>query len=117
MIELLGIDRAKLPEIREPLEILGAVTAEAARETGLMEGTPVLVRGADYPVALLGSGACRPGLASDVTGTSCILTLIADKPLLERRDLQRRDRRRPLGTVRPLGNRRRRNALGAARVP
>jgi xylulokinase len=48
-----------------------------------MAGTPVLVGGADYPVTLLGSGACRPGLASDVTGTSCILTLIADAPLLD----------------------------------
>ena len=83
MIDLLGLDAAKLPPIREPLEILGAVTAEAAAETGLREGTPVLVGGADYPVALLGSGACRPGLASDVTGTSCILTLIADAPLLD----------------------------------
>jgi xylulokinase len=83
MIDLLGIDPAKLPPIREPLEMLGAVTAEAARETGLAEGTPVLVGGADYPMALLGSGACRPGLASDVTGTSCILTMIADKPLID----------------------------------
>ena len=83
MIDLLGLDAAKLPPIREPLEILGAVTAEAARETGLHEGTPVLVGGADYPMALLGSGACRPGLASDVTGTSCILTLIAEAPLLD----------------------------------
>lgn len=83
MIALLGIDRAKLPPIRNPLEVLGAVTAEAAHETGLAEGTPVLVGAADYPAALLGSGACRPGLASDVTGTSCILTLITDAPLLD----------------------------------
>jgi xylulokinase len=83
MIDLLGIDPAKLPPIREPLEILGAVTAQAARETGLAAGTPVLVGGADYPMALLGSGACRPGLASDVTGTSCILTMIADAPLID----------------------------------
>jgi xylulokinase len=83
MIERLSLDAAKLPPIREPLEILGKVTPEAAAETGLREGTPVLVGGADYPVALLGSGACRPGLASDVTGTSCILTLIADAPLLD----------------------------------
>ena len=34
-------------------------------------------------MALYGSGTCRPGLASDVTGTSCILTLIAEKPLLD----------------------------------
>lgn len=83
MLDRLGIEAGKLPPIRDPLEILGAVTAEAAAETGLAEGTPVLVGGADYPVALLGSGACRPGLASDVTGTSCILTLIAERPLLD----------------------------------
>ena len=83
MTQVLGVDPAKLPPIREPLEILGAVTAAAAGETGLQPGTPVLVGGADYPVALLGSGACRPGLASDVTGTSCILTLIAEAPLLD----------------------------------
>ena len=83
MIGLLGLDADKLPPIREPLEILGAVTRAAASETGLQEGIPVLVGGADYPMALLGSGACRLGLASDVTGTSCILTLIADAPLLD----------------------------------
>ena len=82
MAGALGLDLTKLPPIRNGLEILGHVTPEAALETGLLQGTPVLVGGADYPVALFGSGACRPGLASDVTGTSCILTLIADQPLL-----------------------------------
>jgi xylulokinase len=83
MIDRLGLDAGKLPAIREPLETLGAVTRAAAAETGLRQGTPVLVGGADYPMALYGSGACRKGLASDVTGTSCILTMIADKPLLD----------------------------------
>ena len=83
MADALGIDMAKLPPIRDGLDILGTVTAEAAVATGLVEGTPVLVGGADYPMALLGSGACRPGLASDVTGTSCIITLIANAPLLD----------------------------------
>lgn len=83
MIALMGLDPAKLPRLRSPLEILGGVTATAAVETGLMEGTPVLVGGADYPMALLGSGACRPGLVSDVTGTSSIITLITEAPLLD----------------------------------
>ncbi len=83
MLQRLGLDAALLPPIRAPLDILGSVTAEAAALTGLTEGTPVLVGGADYPMALLGSGVCRPGLASDVTGTSCILTLIAGAPLLD----------------------------------
>ena len=83
MAAMLGLDTARLPPIRRGLDILGQVTPAAASQTGLLAGTPVLVGGADYPMALLGSGACRPGLASDVTGTSCILTLIADRPLLD----------------------------------
>ena len=83
MVAALGLDAAKLPPIRACGEVLGAVTRAAAAETGLREGTPVLVGGADYPMALFGSGACRPGLASDVTGTSCIITAIAEAPLLD----------------------------------
>jgi xylulokinase len=78
----LGLDGAKLPPIRQPHEMLGPVTAEAARVTGLPEGLPVLVGGADYPTALLGSGVCAPGLASDVTGTSTIVTVVAEAPVL-----------------------------------
>ena len=83
MIAALRLDGAKLPPIRPCVDILGGVTRAAAAETGLLQGTPVLVGGADYPMALYGSGACRPGLASDVTGTSCIITAIADRPLLD----------------------------------
>ena len=83
MCDRLDLDMKKLAPIRQPLDILGHVTEAAARETGLRAGTPVLVGGADYPVALLGSGVCRPGLGSDVTGTSAIITLIAERPLLD----------------------------------
>lgn len=82
MCDRLGLDIGKLTPIREPVEILGAVTEEAARETRLRAGTPVLVGCGDYPMAMLGSGVSRPGLGSDVTGTSCIVTVIAEKPLL-----------------------------------
>lgn len=83
MAAALGLGAEKLPLIRNGLDILGSITRQAALETGLVEGTPVLVGGADYPMALFGSGACCPGLASDVTGTSCILTVIGDAPLLD----------------------------------
>jgi xylulokinase len=79
----LGIDRALLPPIRQPAEIIGEVTTGAAAETGLRSGTPVLVGGGDYPFALLGSGVCRPGLGADVTGTSAIVTMIAAQPVLD----------------------------------
>ena len=83
MIERMGLERRMLPPIRNSLDIIGHVTQMAARDTGLNAGTPVLVGGADYPVALLGSGACRPGLGSDSTGTGAIITVIAEKPLLD----------------------------------
>jgi xylulokinase len=82
MLERLGIDPAKLPPIRLPGDVLGQVNATAARETGLPEGLPVLVGGGDYPVALLGSGASRPGIGSDATGTSSILTQMSERPIL-----------------------------------
>lgn len=83
MIRMLEVDGGKLPPIRAPAELLGTVTAAAAQETGLREGTPVAVGAADYPVALLGSGACQAGLGSEVMGTSAIITAIAAEPLLD----------------------------------
>lgn len=83
VLDRLGLDRDKLAPIRLPTEILGAVSPEAAEATGLATGTPVLVGGGDYPVALLGSGVCRPGMASEVAGTSSIVTLIAEAPVLD----------------------------------
>ncbi|MCP4386205.1 MAG: pentose kinase [Hyphomicrobiales bacterium] len=83
MIAALGLDRSKLAPIRMPSEVVGTVTREAAKATGLRAGTPVLVGGGDYPVALLGSGVNRPGLASEVAGTSSIITLLAASPILD----------------------------------
>ncbi len=81
MLDMLGLDGRKLPPIHWPTEILGEVTAEAAGVTGLLRGTPVIASSSDFPVALLGSGACRPGRGSDVTGTSSLITLVAERPV------------------------------------
>lgn len=83
VFDRLGLDPEMMAPIRRPADILGHVTRAAATETGLPQGTPVLVGGADYPVALLGSGVCRSGLASEVAGTSSILTLVTEKPVLD----------------------------------
>jgi xylulokinase len=81
MLDMMGIDGRKLPPIHRPTEILGEVTAAAAQETSLLSGTPVLVSASDFPMALLGSGACRPGRGSDVTGTSSLITVVGDRPV------------------------------------
>ncbi|MCW5238944.1 xylulokinase [Verminephrobacter eiseniae] len=78
----MGLDIDKLPPIRKPLDILGAVTQAAAAETGLAAGTPVLVGASDFATALLGSGVCQPGMGSEMIGSSCIVTLVAPQPTL-----------------------------------
>lgn len=82
LLEMLGLDRAKLPPIRSPLEVLGAVTDAAAAASGLRKGTPVLVGGGDYPVSMIGSGVVSAGTGSDITGTSSIITVLANTPML-----------------------------------
>ncbi|MEM8552843.1 MAG: FGGY family carbohydrate kinase [Pseudomonadota bacterium] len=78
----LGLDPSILAPIRKPDALLGHVTQSAAEQTGLPDGLPVALGGADFAMALLGSGACRPGVASEVAGTSAIITLVADQPVL-----------------------------------
>ncbi len=82
LLETLGLDRAKLPAIRSPLEVLGSVTGAAAAASGLRQGTPVLVGGGDYPVSMIGSGVVSAGTGSDITGTSSIITVLATSPML-----------------------------------
>ena len=78
-----GLELGKLPPLRRPADVLGKVSKIAAAETGLREGTPVMTGAGDYPLTLLGSGVIKPGMGSDVTGTSTLITVMAEQPLLD----------------------------------
>jgi xylulokinase len=80
VLNMLGLDPAKLPLISQATEVLGAVTKQAAESTGLRAGTPVVVGAGDFPVALLGSGVTSPGTGCDITGTSTVITILSDYP-------------------------------------
>ena len=56
-----GLDPAVLPEIRTAGSVLGTVSADAARQTGIPAGTTVIVSVPDTPAALLGAGVVRQG--------------------------------------------------------
>lgn len=83
MIALTGIPARLLPPLGDPQSVLAGLSQEAADLLGLSAGIPVLLGAGDYPLALLGSGASRPGMGSDVTGTSTIITLMHDTPVLD----------------------------------
>lgn len=83
LIDATGAPERLLPGIRAPGDVLGPLLPEVADTLGLAAGLPVLVGAGDYPMALLGSGAFRPGMGSDVTGTSTIITLLHEAPVLD----------------------------------
>ena len=83
MLDLLELDIRKMPAIKSAAEIVGTITDAAARITGLREGTPVAVGAGDFPAALLGCGVTTPGLGCDITGTSTLITLLEEKPVLD----------------------------------
>ena len=56
-----GIRPDILPSVRQPIEIVGAITENAAAQTGLCIGTPVVAGSADHVAAALASGLTQPG--------------------------------------------------------
>lgn len=61
LAELAGLDPAALPELVKPTDVLGKVTAKAAADTGIPEGTPVVCGTSDSAVEDYGAGAIEPG--------------------------------------------------------
>lgn len=83
ILETFDVPRRILPPLVAAGARIGAVTAAAAAETGLPEGTPVFAGGADTESALLGSGAWEPGQLATVLGTTTPVQLVTAGPVLD----------------------------------
>lgn len=66
----LGVPIESLPPIAASVEIAGTVCADAARSTGLEEGTPVVGGAGDNEAAAVACGALEEGVVAVVLGTS-----------------------------------------------
>jgi xylulokinase len=58
---LAGLSPALLPRVGKPTDLAGAVTRRAAADTGLPEGTPVVMGASDSAVEDYAAGAVEPG--------------------------------------------------------
>lgn len=58
-----GIREDIFPKVMECGSVAGTVSAAGAAQTGLLEGTPVVVGGGDCQLGAIGVGACAPGQA------------------------------------------------------
>lgn len=68
--QMFGIEKAKLYDLVKPGEIISGITAEAARATGIQEGTPVVAAGSDKGCETLGVGCMDLSCASMSFGTT-----------------------------------------------
>jgi len=72
LCETFRFDRAKLPRIVAPQEIVGTLTEAAAKACGLVAGVPVVAGCGDTAASLLACGATKPGICVDVAGTASV---------------------------------------------
>ncbi len=79
-LEQAGIPATILPPVRQPSEIIGVVTDDAAAATGLRAGTPVVAGSADHVAAALASGLTQPGDLLLKFGGAGDILYVADRP-------------------------------------
>lgn len=73
LMEYFGYADSIIPEIVPTFSIQGRVTAEAAAELGLAEGTPVSYRAGDQPNNALSLNVFNPGEIASTAGTSGVV--------------------------------------------
>ncbi len=83
MLAAADIDQALLPRLYESQEITGAVSQQAAEETGLRAGTPVIAGAGDQAAGAVGLGIVRPGMVSATIGTSGVVFAATNTPALD----------------------------------
>jgi len=78
-----GLDQSWFPRLVRSEEIVGQVTAQAAAETGLRPGTPVVGGGGDRPCEALGAGAIEPDIIEESTGSATTAAMTLDRPFID----------------------------------
>jgi xylulokinase len=81
--DILPLER--LPEVRWTTDIAGKVTAAAAAETGLAEGTPVIVGTVDAPAEAVSVGVRRPGEMMLMYGSTIFIIELTERPVRDPR--------------------------------
>jgi xylulokinase len=83
MLQALEVPRAWLPEVTESPEVSARISAGAAAETGLLEGTPVVGGGGDQAAQAVGTGIVAEGVVSATLGTSGVVFAASDSYRVE----------------------------------
>ena len=85
ILQATGVSRTLLPDLGGSSDVLGHLTSDAARATGLAEGAPVVGGGADNACGAAGVGVITPGDAVASWGTSGTVLAPTSQPLVDPR--------------------------------
>lgn len=77
-LEILQIDKSYMPKILKPWDIVGGISKETAKYTGLTEGIPVCAGAGDTMQSMLGCGLTDKNMAADVAGTCAMFCVSTD---------------------------------------
>ena len=83
--DLIGIPLEKMPRLCAPTEIVGMTTMQAAADTGLRAGIPVIAGCLDAVVGALGSGVTKPGQTNEQGGQAGGVGISLDRVVVEPR--------------------------------
>jgi gluconokinase len=82
-LQLAGIDASQLSTVVPTTAVLRSLRPAAAEAMGLDRGTPLVIGAGDGPLANLGVGAVRPGIAACSIGTSGAIRCAVDRPAID----------------------------------
>jgi len=83
--EATGVAWPAMLDVREPGAVVGTVSADAARATGLAEGTPIVVGGADHVLSAYGAGLVNDGDTLIKLGGAGDILSVSDRMFLDAR--------------------------------
>lgn len=83
ILEASGISKDLLLELHHSTDIIGKVTAEAAKAAGLSQGTPVVCGGGDGPCAAVGAGCIQENEFYTTFGTSAWVAGVTGEKFLD----------------------------------
>lgn len=86
-LELFGLEAIErlLPEVTPSGAVAGTITARAAAECGLREGTPVASGAHDVDCGAIGMGTIEPGQLAIIAGTFSINEVVSDRVAIDER--------------------------------
>ena len=78
LLDLFGIDPAKMARIVSPFDVIGKTCGEFAQAAGVAEGIPVVAGAGDTAASVFGSGMFDAGMILDCAGTASVFCCVAD---------------------------------------